>query len=107
MTDLNPAQLTLGPNLFNWAPEAWRDFYFRIADEAPIDTVYVGEVVCSKRTPFFAPVLPEVVERLLDSGKGVVISTLGLIMNRRELEQLRETAEDSDILIEANDIAAA
>ncbi|MET3221923.1 hypothetical protein ABIF35_002710 [Bradyrhizobium japonicum] len=27
-------QLSLGPVLYNWAPERWRDFYFRIADEA-------------------------------------------------------------------------
>ena len=35
------AELTLGPNLFNWAPEQWRDFYFRIADEAPVGIVYL------------------------------------------------------------------
>ena len=40
-------ELTLGPNLFNWAPEQWRDFYFRIADEAPVETVYLGETICS------------------------------------------------------------
>src|SRR5215470_11870052 len=48
-------QLSLGPMLYNWAPERWRDFYFRIADEAPIDTVVIGEIVCSKRLPFIAP----------------------------------------------------
>ena len=32
-------KLTLGPVLFNWAPEKWRDFYLRIADEAPVDSV--------------------------------------------------------------------
>ena len=47
------AKLTLGPVLFNWAPEAWRDFYFRIADEAPVSTVYLGEAICSKRAPLF------------------------------------------------------
>ena len=26
-------QLSLGPVLYNWAPERWRDFYFRIADD--------------------------------------------------------------------------
>ena len=31
------SELTLGPVLFNWEPERWRDFYFRIADEAPVD----------------------------------------------------------------------
>ena len=45
-------QLTLGPVLYHWAPERWRDFHYRIADEAPVDTVVVGEAVCSKRTPF-------------------------------------------------------
>ncbi|MDP6661297.1 MAG: U32 family peptidase, partial [Alphaproteobacteria bacterium] len=65
------AHLTLGPVLFNWAPERWRDFYFRIADEAPLDTVCVGEVVCSKRAPFFAPYLADVVERLGSADKEV------------------------------------
>ena len=57
-------QLTLGPVLFHWQPQAWRDFYFRIADEAPIDTVVVGEVVCSKRSPFYAEFIPGVIERV-------------------------------------------
>ena len=47
-------QLTLGPVLYNWQPERWRDFYFRIADEAPVDRVAVGEVVCSKLRTLFA-----------------------------------------------------
>ena len=37
--------LTLGPLLFNWKLERRRDFYFRVADEAPVDCVYLGEVV--------------------------------------------------------------
>jgi collagenase-like PrtC family protease len=45
-------RLTLGPLLFNWPAERWRDFYARIADEAPVDRVVLGEVVCSKRQPF-------------------------------------------------------
>ena len=32
-----PMKLTLGPILFNWEADAWRDFYFRIADEARVD----------------------------------------------------------------------
>ena len=40
------SELTLGPVLFNWNPERWRDFYFRIADEAPVASVYLGEVIC-------------------------------------------------------------
>jgi O2-independent ubiquinone biosynthesis protein UbiV len=99
-------KLTLGPVLFNWSPEKWRDFYFRIADEAPVDSVCVGEVVCSKRQPFFEPVIADVVERLQSAGKEIVLSTLALIMSPRETRMVQELASDSDFLIEANDISA-
>ncbi len=98
------ATLSLGPVLFNWEAEDKRDFYFRIADEAPLDTVYLGEVVCSKRTSFFDPFLPEVVERLQRGGKQVVHSTLALIMGEREMDAVRALAGEADFLVEANDI---
>lgn len=103
----NNATLVMGPVLFNWTPEAWRDFYFRIADEADVDEVCVGEVVCSKRTPFFTPYLPDVIERLRAANKQVVLSTLALIMNKREMESARDIAaiDDPDILVEANDVS--
>ena len=104
---LSPPRLTLGPVLFNWAPEALRDFYFRIADEADVDTVCVGEVVCSKRSPFFAPFVPEVIERLAAAGKEVVLSSLALIMTDRELDQARDLAGAEGWLVEANDISVA
>ncbi|NQU61805.1 MAG: U32 family peptidase [Rhodospirillales bacterium] len=101
------AMLSLGPVLFNWDAEDKRDFYFRIADEASFDTVYVGEVVCSKRAPFFDPFLPEVVERLRRGGKQVVHSTLALIMSEREMDAVRDLAGVPGLLIEANDIGSA
>ena len=102
-----PARLTLGPVLFNWRPEVLRDFYFRIADEADVDSVCLGEVVCSKRLPFFAPYLPEIMERLIAAGKEVVLSSLALIMNDRELEQARDLAATEGVLVEANDVSVA
>ena len=109
MTDiiLSQPRLTLGPVLFNWKPEQLRDFYFRIADEADVDTVCVGEVVCSKRSPFFTPMLPEVIARLAAAGKEVVLSSLALIMNERELREARELAGGEGWLVEANDISVA
>jgi len=104
---LSQPRLTLGPVLFNWKPEHLRDFYFRIADEADVDTVCVGEVVCSKRSPFFAPHLPEVIDRLSKAGKEVVLSSLALIMNERELKDARELAATEGWLVEANDISVA
>lgn len=98
---------SLGPCLFNWKPEKLRDFYFRIADEADLDTVHVGEVVCSKRTPFFTPYLPEVIERLAASGKEVVLSSLALIMSARETEQARDIAQGDGWLVEVNDVSVA
>ncbi len=98
--------LTLGPVLFHWAPEKLRDFYFRVADEAPVDSVCVGEVVCAKRAPFSAPHIPEIVERLEQAGKEVVFSTFALIMNQREMTATRELAAADGLFIEANDMAA-
>lgn len=100
------ARLSLGPVLFNWPAERWRDFYFSIAEEAPVDSVYLGEVVCSKRAPFFAPLLEEVAERLGSAGKEVVFSTLALITNAREAQAARDLCGDETLLVEANDPSA-
>lgn len=99
-------KLSLGPVLFYWKPEAWRDFYFRIADEADIDTVFLGEVVCSKRLGVFAPHIQAVRDRLQAAGKEVVLSSLALIMSAEELAAVRELAQQNDYLVEANDISA-
>lgn len=99
-------KLTLGPVLFNWAPEKWRDFYFQVADEAPVDIVYIGEVVCSKRMPFFTEDLPEVLERLRKAKKEIVFSSLAMVMNKREANAVRDLASDRLLTIEANDVSA-
>lgn len=95
--------LVLGPVLFNWPPEVLRDFYFRIADEAAVDTVYVGEVVCAKRMPFLAPHLPAVVERLRAGGKEVVLSSLALLATDRDAGAMAALFE-ADALVEINDL---
>ena len=99
------SELTLGPVLFNWAPEVWRDFYFRIADEAPVETVIVGEVVCSKRAPFLAEHIPAVIERLQGAGKQVVLASPILATTERERDAVRELVDSAgDFIIEANDM---
>jgi collagenase-like PrtC family protease len=98
--------VTLGPVLFNWEPEQWRDFYFHIADEAPVSTVYLGETVCSKRAPLLEPHYDAVASRLLAAGKTVVFSTLSEVVSKldRTLAEKISTAED--FLLEANDGSA-
>lgn len=99
------AKLTLGPILFHWEAEAKRDFYARIADESPIDTVYLGEVVCSKRTPFFDRHMPEVVERLERGGKTVVLSTLAEVVLPRERNMTADLCGQSGHVVEVNNAA--
>jgi collagenase-like PrtC family protease len=100
-----PVKLTLGPLLFNRQPDVWRDFYFRIADEAAVDTVAVGEVVCSKRMPFLDDHLPAVIDRLAAAGKQVLVSSLALITLERERRRTEELAHDDAFMVEANDIS--
>ena len=98
------AYLSLGPVFFNWEPARWRDFYLRIADEAPVDLVYLGEVVCAKRMPFVAPHLAAVVERLERAGKRIALSSLALIGNEREANLMRDLCTAEGPIVEANDI---
>ncbi|MBT3395858.1 MAG: U32 family peptidase [Alphaproteobacteria bacterium] len=101
-----PATLVLGPLLYHWPMADQRDFYFRMADEAPVDVVCVGEVVCPKRSPLFRDYLPKVIERLERANKSVIYSTPGLIRDGQELEDLRGLISDTSLLVEANDMAA-
>jgi len=99
------SELTLGPVLFNWQPERWRDFYFRIADEAPVSTVYLGEVICFKRAPLFDDYLGAITARLKSAGKTVVRSTLAEVMSKQD-RQLVDDACAGDDMVEANDGSA-
>jgi collagenase-like PrtC family protease len=104
MVDLVRPGLTLGPVLFLWDADTWRDFYFRIADEAAFDTVVVGEVVCSKRQHFHADVTEAVVERLRSAGKTVRLASLALITLERERQASRALAEQAELEIEINEL---
>lgn len=102
----NRSLLTLGPVLFNWPVDQWRDFYARMADEAPLDVVHIGEVVCSKRAPFFEDALPDVIERLTSAGKAVVLSSPILVTTDRERKAVRDLVEAGELGVEANDLGA-
>ncbi|MCC7413651.1 MAG: U32 family peptidase [Gammaproteobacteria bacterium] len=104
MSARTPSRLTLGPLLYHWSAQQRRDFYLRVADEAPVDCVYLGEVVCSKRESTFAPFMEEAIARLRAAGKEVVISTLALVTTPREIETIDEFIAGG-LMIEANDVA--
>jgi collagenase-like PrtC family protease len=99
-------EITLGPVLFNWKPEVWRDFYFRIADEAPVATVYVGETVCSKRAPLVDEYYDDVVTRLRAGGKNLILSSLGEVVQKPDRLLVERQCSDREAIIEANDVSA-
>jgi collagenase-like PrtC family protease len=99
-------KVTIGPILFHWPADKKRDFYFQIADEAPVDTVYLGEVVCSKRSPFFENYYAEVADRLVNAGKKVVFSSLAEVMIPRERKMTEGVCALEDFDVEANDSSA-
>ena len=98
-------EITLGPLFFHWPAARIRDTYAYLADEAPIDRVYLGEVICGKRSPRIAEALAEAAERLERSGKAVVWSTLALPATPRELRAAGELTAGGD-LVEINDLSA-
>jgi len=98
-------KLTLGPIAYHWSADKRRDFYARIADEAPVDEVYLGEVICSKRAPFHEADLPETIERLERAGKTVIVSTLAEVMLKRERKATQDIAAMDSPEIEVNNAA--
>lgn len=98
-------KLALGPVLYYWQRDALFEFYERIA-AAPVDIVYLGETVCSKRHNFRLEDWLEVAKNLASSGKQVVLSTQALIESESDLKTLRRLAENGSYTVEANDMAA-
>lgn len=98
-------KLALGPVLYYWQRDALFEFYERI-EAAPVDIVYLGETVCSKRHNFRLEDWLEVAEKLAASGKQVVLSTQALIESESDLKTLRRLAENGSYTVEANDMAA-
>ncbi|MFD0982444.1 ubiquinone anaerobic biosynthesis protein UbiV [Tropicimonas aquimaris] len=98
-------RLTIGPIQYFWSEERKLDFYARIADEAPVDTVYLGEVICSKRQPFFDQHIDVVAERLTRAGKSVVLCGLAEVMLKRERKACADLVQQGEFEIEINNAA--
>lgn len=81
------------------------DFYCTI-ESAPVDIVYLGETVCSKRRSFQYRDWIGVAERLQAAGKEVVLSTLALLEADSELGYVRKLCSNGRFTIEANDMSA-
>jgi collagenase-like PrtC family protease len=98
-------KISLGPIYYYWTKKKVLDFYDEIAD-TPVDIVYLGEVVCSKRNQLMLSDWLSIAKKLKDAGKEVVLSTLILIESDSELKRLTRVCKESEYLIESNDFAA-
>ncbi len=98
-------QLSLGENLFFWKRQDVYDFYQQMLEQ-PLDIIYIGESVCSKRRELKTQDWIDLAKELAKSGKQVVLSTLSLIEAESELKTLRRLCDNGELLVEANDMAA-
>ncbi len=98
-------KVALGPIYFYWSKQQVYDFYQCIA-QSPVDIVYLGEVVCSKRNEIKLDDWLDIAKQLTEAGKQVVLSTLTLLEADSELKRLGRICKQNDYLVEANDFAA-
>ncbi|MBF0218039.1 MAG: U32 family peptidase [Gammaproteobacteria bacterium] len=98
-------RLALGPLLYFWPREEVMALYQQAASW-PVDVIYLGEVVCSKRRTTRTDDYLEIAAMLADSGKQVVLSTLALVEAESELKTLKRLVGNGRFWVEANDMAA-
>ena len=103
-------KLALGPLLYYWPRQSVLDFYAGIA-ESSVNSVYLGETVCSRRHELRLEDWLEVGAVLAAAGKEVVMSSQGLIESESDLKVLRRIVRQSaegepGFRVEANDMGA-
>ncbi|MBT3308849.1 MAG: U32 family peptidase [Gammaproteobacteria bacterium] len=98
-------KISLAPIAYYWSEEDIRTFYRQVA-ETPVDIVYLGETICSKRRSLNSDQWIEIAQELAQAGKTVVLSTMVLLEAESELKTLRRICSNGEFLVEANDLAA-
>lgn len=98
-------KLALGPLLYYWPREDTLAFY-EAAAGWPIDIVYLGETVCSRRHQLRLQDWLDLAENLAAAGKEVVLSSQALIESESDLKTLRKVCGNGRYTVEANDYGA-
>lgn len=102
-------KLALGPLLFYWPRQQTMDFYAEMAEQ-PVDVIYLGEAVCSRRHEMRLEDWIDVATVLADAGKQVALATLPLIESESDLKAVRRlmdaARDDARLTVEANEMGA-
>jgi len=98
-------KISVGPIPYFWERDTVYAFYDLLRG-APVDVVYLGETVCSKRRQLNFRDWIEIAGPLAEAGKEVIVSTLALFEAESELSALDRMIENTQFAVEANDMAA-
>jgi collagenase-like PrtC family protease len=98
-------KVSLGPILYFWERDIVMDFYRAVAN-SPVDIVYLGEAICSKRRLIKPEDWIAIGRELREAGKEVILSTLTLVEAASEASAVRRLCENGEFTVEANDITA-
>lgn len=99
-------KLSLGPVLFYWDKAQLGNFYAEMS-ALPLDVIYLGETVCSKRRAFSLDQWLGLGRELQTCNQAqIVLSSLTLIEAASELSSLRRLCDNGQLLVEANDMGA-
>jgi collagenase-like PrtC family protease len=98
-------RLSLGPIPYYWPRDKVLAFY-REAASWPVDIVYLGETVCTRRREVRLADWLELGDMLEAAGKEVALSTLELTETEADLRAVRSVVRNGRFRIEANDMGA-
>lgn len=106
---MSTMRLALGPLLYYWPRQRVMDFYADMVEQ-PVDVIYLGEAVCSRRHEMRLDDYLEAATVLADAGKAVALSTLPLIESESDLKAVRRmmdaARDDPRLTVEANEMGA-
>ncbi len=98
-------KIALGPLQYYWPRQQVFDFYEEMA-ATPLDIVYLGETVCSRRHELRVQDWIELARTIAAAGKQAVLGTQVLIESEADLKTLRKVVNAGEFLTEANEMGA-